>query len=56
MDYPKGEPENPMTDDEFKDRFIELAMYGGKTKDEANEIIDIVEKMDGDMEALFEHI
>lgn len=56
VDYPKGEPENPMTDDEFKDRFIELAMYGGKTKDEANEIIDIVEKMDGDMEALFEHI
>lgn len=29
VDYPKGEPENPMTDDDLKQKFMSLAMSAG---------------------------
>jgi 2-methylcitrate dehydratase PrpD len=29
VDFPKGEPENPLTDQEFKDRYNGLMAYGG---------------------------
>ena len=29
VDYPKGEPENPLTDGEFRDRYEALMEYGG---------------------------
>ena len=29
VDYPKGEPENPLTDEELSQKFISLAMYSG---------------------------
>lgn len=29
VDYPKGEPENPLTDDEFLERYKALMAYGG---------------------------
>lgn len=29
VDYPKGEPENPLTDGEFRDRYEALMVYGG---------------------------
>lgn len=45
VDFPKGEPQNPLTKEEFKDRFVELATFGGKTTDEALAIYKIVESL-----------
>ena len=56
VDFPKGEPENPLSDREFADRFLELAVYGGKTETEAGKILDAVENMNGSMEGLFEYL
>ena len=46
--YPKGEPENPLTQQELEDKFRGLAMYGGLTSDECDEVIKEVwkEKLD----------
>lgn len=35
VSLPKGEPENPLTPDEFEKRFEELIVYGGKTVEDA---------------------
>lgn len=56
VDFPKGEPENPFTEGEFKARFIELVLYGKKTQAEAVTIYDFVKNMDGDMSGLFEKL
>ena len=32
VDYPKGEPENPLTEEEFKDRYDGLMAYGGVSR------------------------
>ena len=29
VDFPKGEPENPLTDNEFRERYEDLMAYGG---------------------------
>ena len=46
VDYPKGEPENPLSQQELEDKFRELAMYGGLTKEECDEVISEVWKED----------
>ena len=38
--YPKGEPENPLTQEELEDKFCGLAMYGGLTSAECDEVIN----------------
>lgn len=42
VDYAKGEPEVPMTIDEFKEKFFELAAYGGKSQEECAAIAKLV--------------
>jgi 2-methylcitrate dehydratase PrpD len=42
VDYPKGEPENPMSVDEVKEKFVSLTMFSGRTAKEANEIFNAV--------------
>jgi 2-methylcitrate dehydratase PrpD len=42
--YPKGEPENPLTKEELEEKFRGLAMYGGLSKEECNEVINEVWK------------
>ena len=37
--YPKGEPEHPLTQEELEDKFRGLAMYGGLTKEECDDMI-----------------
>lgn len=37
---PKGEPENPLSDEEVFEKFKRLALYGGKTHESAERIID----------------
>ena len=56
IDFPKGEPENPLTKDEFSERFTELAVYSGKTMEDAFALMDFVNKMNGSMKALFEYL
>jgi len=56
VDFPKGEPENPLTEKEFVDRFIELITYSGRTEEEANAIIRVVKDMDDSMEGLFDYL
>lgn len=47
--YPKGEPENPLTQEELEDKFRGLAMYGGLTSQECDEIIAEIWKDDFDL-------
>ena len=42
--YPKGEPENPLTQEELEDKFRGLAMYGGLSRAECEEIISEIWK------------
>ena len=42
--YPKGEPENPLTQEELENKFRGLASYGGLTSSECNEVISEIEK------------
>lgn len=49
---PKGEPENPMTEEEVIGKFTNLAVYGGKTMKHAREIVDAVMNVDSDLPAL----
>lgn len=44
VDFPKGEPENPMTEDEFHDRYAALMTYGGVTKDIYSAIYEMVKE------------
>lgn len=47
--YPKGEPENPLTREELEDKFLGLAMYGGLSKDECDEVINEIWKENFDL-------
>ena len=42
--YPKGEPENPLTQEELENKFRGLAMYGGLTSGECDELITEINK------------
>lgn len=44
VEYPKGEPENPLSQQELEDKFRSLAMYGGLTSHECDEVISEVWK------------
>ena len=44
--YPKGEPEHPLTNEELEEKFRGLAMYGGLTKAECDEVIEEIGKND----------
>ncbi|MFI3296603.1 MAG: MmgE/PrpD family protein [bacterium] len=53
VDYPKGEPENPLTKDEAYNKFFSLAVFGGKTKEQANEILSWIDNIEIDFKKLF---
>lgn len=42
VDFPKGEPENPMTPYEVENKFIQLALYGGRSEKEALTILRVI--------------
>lgn len=44
VDYPKGEPENPLSPKELEEKFYGLAMYGGLTNAECDELIEEIGK------------
>ncbi len=41
VDIPKGEPENPMSDEEFEERFVDLLKYAGCPVSQAKRIIEV---------------
>lgn len=41
VNFPKGEPENPMSNDEFVERFMGLLHYAGRSTAEGNRIIEM---------------
>ena len=56
VDFAKGEPEIPMTLDDFKTKFLDLACYGGKTEEEAEEIEALVLEGNGKVRKLMEKL
>lgn len=44
VDYPKGEPENPLTEEEFYNRYVALMTYGGITNNIYSSIYEMVKK------------
>lgn len=51
--YPKGEPENPLSFDEIEAKFRGLALYGGLTEAECDEVINEVSKDVLDLNKIF---
>ena len=54
VDYPKGDPENPMTDVEIKEKFQSLSYFAGKSQVFSDNIIDKVWNLDKELNNLFE--
>jgi len=52
--YPKGEPENPLTQEELENKFRGLAMYGGLTSGECDEVISEIEKDSFDLNKILQ--
>ena len=44
IDFPKGEPENPLTEEEFRIRYNDLMVFGGKSKDVYEKTYNLVEQ------------
>ena len=42
VDFPKGEPENPLSDEEFKERYHGLMDYAGIGREAGSRIFDTV--------------
>lgn len=52
VDYPKGEPENPLSQQELENKFRGLAMYGGLTSEDCDAVIDEIWKEDFSLEKI----
>lgn len=46
VDYPKGEPENPLTDSELEEKFRILAKQGNKSEEDIEQVIHCVWNLD----------
>ncbi|HHU08041.1 MAG TPA: MmgE/PrpD family protein, partial [Clostridiaceae bacterium] len=53
-ELPKGEPENPLTHNEVIEKFTGLAVYGGKTKKQTEQIVDAVLNLETELPQLLE--
>ena len=54
VDYPKGEPENPLTQEELEEKFRGLAMYGGLNSAECDEVINEIWKEEFSLSKILE--
>lgn len=50
VDFPKGEPENPLTDCEFRDRYNGLMEYAGISSGKMASIFDSVYQQEANVE------
>ena len=53
VDFPLGEPENPISDGDLEARFIELSMLSGLRPEEARRIIEVVWALPESMDELY---
>jgi 2-methylcitrate dehydratase PrpD len=53
IEYPKGEPENPLNENELKEKFKILMNYAGENTDSVDRIIDIVYDLENKLEDLY---
>ncbi len=56
VDLPKGEPENPLTQQELIDKFTNLVIFAGKSKTECEQITNIVMHIEEQLDELFNHL
>ena len=56
VDFPKGEPENPLTDSEFKDRYIELMRYAHIDEAVVENVYDMVYQQNVKVEDLIRYL
>ena len=56
VEFPKGEPENPLSDYEIEMKFFGLALFAGKTDSEARALADAIWAITDDLNPLFTHL
>lgn len=56
VDYPKGEPENPLTEEEFSDRYYDLMEYAGIDKSVSSYVYDTVYRDNATVSELIEKL
>lgn len=56
VDFPKGEPENPLDDQEFRDRYDGLMEYAGVLPAVSGEVYDTVYRKNANIEELIEKL
>ena len=56
VDFPKGEPENPLSEEEFYSRYADLMAYGDIEKSVYDEVYKHVNKSDIKVEELIEKL
>lgn len=49
VDYPLGEPENPMSEDGLKDKYLSLGRYSGRSDDELLNLMSVTEKLNDNL-------
>ena len=54
VEYPKGEPENPLTTAEMEEKFRGLAQYGGLTSQECDDVIAEFHKNEFDLNKILQ--
>lgn len=56
VDFPKGEPENPMSEEEFRSRYDGLMEYGGITAEVSDEVYKTVYRTEAKAEELIKDL
>lgn len=56
VDFPKGEPENPTSVEETREKYEPLTIYSGRTKEEADEIFEAVMDIENQFDKLLDII
>lgn len=56
VDFPKGEPENRMTEKEFKNRFMEMCAFAEKSNSDSERIYNLVNEATGNLDELFKYL
>lgn len=56
IDFPKGEPENPMSNIEMDDKFSSLMDFAGVSNTAQEEILTIVDRLEDRMKELFDYL
>ena len=53
VDFPKGEPENPLSDEELEDKFSGLLLFAGRSCSQVEEMVQAVKNVETNPQDLF---